>query len=259
MLEHALTDAFLELVNAEFAGFEELLDQRLIGFGDGLHQGVPPFGHLIGHVGRHLGFFDVGAEIVLIDVGLVGNEIDDAAQLTLSTDRKLDRYSVGLEAILDLAVNLEEVRTGAVHLVHEHHPGNRIAIGLTPDGFRLGLNATNGAEDGDHTIQHTHGALHLNGEVHVARRVDDVDPMVLPGRRNGSCGDRDATLPFLGHPVGHGGAVMHLADFVNHTGIEQDPFCRGGFAGIDVSSDTNISDAFQGEVAGHRKFSGGGA
>jgi hypothetical protein len=52
---------------------------------------------------------------------------------------------------------------------------------------------------------------------------------------------------------------MHLADFVNHTGIEQDPFCRGGFAGIDVSSDTNISDAFQGEVAGHRKFSGGGA
>ena len=83
--------------------------------------------------------------------------------------------------------------------------------------------------------------------------------MVLPGRRNGSGGDRDATLPFLGHPVGHGGAVMHLADFVHHTGIEQDPFCRGGFAGIDVSSDTNISDAFQGEVAGHRKFSGGGA
>jgi hypothetical protein len=37
---------------------------------------------------------------------------------------------------------------------------------------------------------------------------------------------------------------VHLTDFVNHTGIEQDPFRGGGFAGIDVSGDTNISDAF---------------
>ena len=95
MLEHALTDAFLELVDAEFAGFEELLDQRLIGFGDGFHQGISPFGDLVGHVRRHVGFLDVGAEIVLIDVGLVGNEIDDAAELTFSTDRKLDRNGIG--------------------------------------------------------------------------------------------------------------------------------------------------------------------
>ena len=102
MLQHAFANAFLELINAEFATLEELLDQRLVGFGDGFHQGVSPFGHLVGHSSRHLGLFDIGAEIVLIDVRLVGNEIDDPAQFAFSSDRQLDRDSIGFEAILDL-------------------------------------------------------------------------------------------------------------------------------------------------------------
>jgi hypothetical protein len=31
---------------------------------------------------------------------------------------------------------------------------------------------------------------------------------------------------------------------VHHTRVEQDPLGGGGFAGINVRSDTNISDAF---------------
>jgi hypothetical protein len=30
---------------------------------------------------------------------------------------------------------------------------------------------------------------------------------------------------------------------VHHAGIEQNSFCGGGFAGIDMGGDTNISDA----------------
>ena len=51
---------------------------------------------------------------------------------------------------------------------------------------------------------------------------------------------------------------MHLTDLVHHARVEQNPFGGGGFAGIDMSGDSNISDAFQGKGAGHRKVSGVG-
>ena len=43
-------------------------------------------------------------------------------------------------------------------------------------GLGLGLHAALGAHDGHRAVQHAQGALHLHGEVHVARGVDDVDP-----------------------------------------------------------------------------------
>ena len=216
MLEHTLADSLLELFGGQFAGFEELLNQSLIGFSDGLHQRGAPFGGLIGHFGRDLGFFDVGAEVVLVDVSLVADQVDDAAQVAFGSDGELDGHGIGLEPILDLPVNLEEIRAGAVHLVDEHHPRNGVAISLTPDGFGLGLDTTHGAEHCNHSIKHPHGTLHLDGEVHVPGCINDVDPVVLPRRGNGSRGDGDATFPFLGHPVGHGGAVVHLTDLVHH-------------------------------------------
>ena len=113
-------------------------------------------------------------------------------------------------------MNLEEVSPGSVHLVDEHHAGNAVTIRLTPNSFRLRLNTTHGAEDGDHAIEHTHGTLHLNGEVHVARGINNVDAVVIPRRGNSRSSNGDAALALLGHPVSHGGAVVHLTDLVHH-------------------------------------------
>src|SRR5665811_53784 len=56
--------------------------------------------------------------------------------------------------------------------------------------------------------------LDLDGEVDVAGRVDDLNPVVLPeaGRRGGR--DRDAAFLFLDHPVHGGRAFVDLADLV---------------------------------------------
>jgi hypothetical protein len=78
----------------------------------------------------------------------------------------------------------------------------------------------------------------------VARGIDDVDAVIVPAGGDRSRGDRDPALPLLGHPVGHGGAVVHLADLVHHTRIEKDPFGGGGFTGINVCRNANISYAF---------------
>eukprot|EP00975_Prorocentrum_lima_P035824 7533339-Prorocentrum_lima.AAC.1 len=47
---------------------------------------------------------------------------------------------------------------------------------LAPDGLALRLDASDAIKDGDGAVEDTQGTLHLQGEVHVPRRVDDVDP-----------------------------------------------------------------------------------
>jgi hypothetical protein len=42
---------------------------------------------------------------------------------------------------------------------------------------------------------------------------------------------------------------VDFADFVGFAGVEEDPFGDGGFAGVDVSGDTDVAEF--GEVAGH--------
>jgi hypothetical protein len=62
--------------------------------------------------------------------------------------------------------------------------------------------------------------------------VGHVHPLPEAGRRRR--GDGDPALLLLLHPVHGGRAVVHLADLVVHTGVEQDALGGGGLAGIDV-------------------------
>jgi hypothetical protein len=80
--------------------------------------------------------------------------------------------------LLHLAVDLEEVRADAVHLVHEGEPRHLVLVRLAPHGLRLRLHAAHGVVHHAGAVQHAHGALHLDGEVHVAGGVDDVDAML---------------------------------------------------------------------------------
>ena len=55
--------------------------------------------------------------------------------------------------------------------------GTLVLVGLAPDRLGLGLDAGHGVEHGHGAVEHPQRPLHLDGEVHVARRVDDVDPV----------------------------------------------------------------------------------
>ena len=74
----------------------------------------------------------------------------------------------------------EEVGADAVHLVDEADAGDVVLVGLAPDGLGLGLDAGDGVEHGDGAVEDAQRALDLDGEVDVAGRVDDVDPVVVP-------------------------------------------------------------------------------
>ena len=88
--------------------------------------------------------------------------------------------------------------------------------------------------------------------------VDDVDAVLvelsihaLPEARGRRRRDGDATFLLLFHPVHHGRAVVHLADLVRQSGVEQHTFGRRRLPRVDVGDDADVPVAADGSAASH--------
>ena len=173
------------------------------------------------------------------------DEVDDALEVVLGTDRELDDQRLRLEAVDDGVDGEVEVRAELVHLVDEADARDVVLVRLAPHRLGLGLDTLLAVEHGNGAVEHAERALHLDREVDVARRVDDVDLVVLPvaGRRGGR--DRDAALLLLLHPVHRRRTVVRLTDLVVHTRVEQDALGRRRLSGIDVGHDADVADLVQ--------------
>ena len=67
--------------------------------------------------------------------------------------------------------------------------------------------------------------------------------VAAPLEGGGGGGDGDAALALLGHPVHLGLAVVHLADLVDASGVEEEALADGGLAGVDVRDDADVAHA----------------
>ena len=188
----------------------------------------------------------LGAQLLVEPLeGLHGDEVDETPVVALRADRQLDDGHVGVEAILDRVERGEEVGSESVHLVDEAHAGHAVLVGLAPHRLGLGLHAGDTVEHRHRAVEHAQRALHLDGEVDVARGVDDVDVVVAPLAGGGGRRDGDAALLLLRHPVHRRGAFVHLADLVVATGVVEDPLGRRGLARVDVGHDPDVADSLE--------------
>ena len=146
------------------------------------------------------------------------------------------------DLLLNLGDDALRIRAGAVHLVDERQPRDVIAFHLAIDGDRLRLHAADGAQHEDRAVEHAQAALDFDGEIDVARRVDQVDRAVFPFDRGGGAGDGDSALAFEVHVV-HGGPALafHLLHAMDSAGVVQDSFAQGGFARVDVGRDADVA------------------
>ena len=144
-----------------------------------LDQLLAIFLGLLDHVGRNVDVVIVGAErLVFPHHALHAHEIDDALELLLGSDRKLDRHRLGAEAVDDVLEALEEVRADLVHLVAEDDARNLVLVALPPDRLGLRLDPLIAVEHAYRAVEHPQASLHLDGEIDVPGRVDDVEPLV---------------------------------------------------------------------------------
>src|SRR4051812_6629269 len=250
-LDGELADRALDLLGRELLAAEVLLEQRVVGLGDRLHQLVAVLLGPLAQVGRDLLDLVGGAEghvalrVAGPDQGAHVDEVDDADEVALRADGQLDDQRLRAEALDDGVDRVVKVGAELVHLVDEADARHVVLVGLAPHRLGLGLNALLAVEHGDRAVEHTERALHLDREVHVAGGVDDVDLVVRPEARGRGGRDRDAALLLLRHPVHRGGAVVDLADLVGDAGVVEDALGRGGLAGIDVRHDADVADLIQ--------------
>jgi hypothetical protein len=134
------------------------------------------------------------------------------------------------------------VGADAVYLVDEGEARHAVPVGLAPDGLALGLDAAHSAENHDSTVEDPQAPLDLDGEVHVARRVNQVDRQTLPRKGRGGGVDRDAALLLFRVEVHDGRAFVDLAHLVGFAGVIQDALGDRGLAGVNVSGNADISD-----------------
>jgi hypothetical protein len=172
--------------------------------------------------------------------------------IRLETDGNLHRHGVVAQLLAKPLDHPARIRAGAIELVDQGQARHLVAPHLAIHGDRLGLHAGHAAEHQDRTVEDAQRALHLHREVHVSRRVDQVDVIPLPPGVGGGGGDGDAALLLELHVIhGRAGAVLplHLVDPVDAVGVEEDPLGEGGLARVDVGADPDVPNLL--EIADH--------
>ncbi len=237
-----LPDGGLDFFFRQVFAFQIFFHQIVIAFCNGFQQDLTVFLGFF-HVFFRDGFeFFILAQFVPVNNGLHLHQVDQTHEAVFSAHGNLDGNRIGTQTVFHHLDYVEEVGPGGVHFVHISDTGNIVFFRLTPYGFGLGFNTALGAEYSHRAIQYTQGTFYFNGEVNVARGVDDVNGMAFPmaGRSSGS--NRNTTFLFLYHPVHGGSPIMNFTDLVSLAGVEQDTFRGRSFTGIDVSHDTDVSD-----------------
>ena len=83
-----------------------------------------------------------------------------------------------LQQLQDALSFIRASRFRQIHLVDPEEGGHLIALQKGPDRCRVGLYAVRTGNDEDRVIQHGERALHLRGEIHVARGIQQGHPGV---------------------------------------------------------------------------------
>src|SRR5262249_35703909 len=158
----------------------------------GLYELLAIFLRLLGKLGRDFDVVILRAERLFVPNDADhADKIDDALELAFGADRQLNRHRLGAKAIDDILQALEEVSADLVHLVAEDDARNLVAIPLAPDRLGLRLDALVGIEHAYGAVEDAQRALHFDGEIDVARRVDDVQALAVPERGGRGRRDRD--------------------------------------------------------------------
>ncbi len=121
-----------------------------------------------------------GAErLVLPDNRPLFDEINHADEGIFFSDGILQRNGVGRKPLAHRANRMVEIRADAVHLINERNPWHAILVRLPPHRFRLRLHARHRVKHRHRAVQHAQRALHFHGEIHVPRRINNIDAIIL--------------------------------------------------------------------------------
>ena len=146
----------------------------------GFDQSGPIFDRLLFQVVGNFDDVELRAEAFVLPEDRVHlDQIDQALEAGFDADRQLQRHRTRAQALLDVVDADVKIGADLIHLVGEDDARHFVLVALAPDGFGLRLHALVAVEHHHRAVEHAQGALHLDGEIDVAGRVDDVEPLAF--------------------------------------------------------------------------------
>ena len=86
----------------------------------------------------------------------------------------------------------------------------------------------------------------IDAHLDVVEQLDDIILLDLSPATGGGCGsDGNTAFTFLLHPIGGGRSLVHLADLMDHAGIEKNPLGQCCLARVDMGANPDITGAIQ--------------
>jgi hypothetical protein len=104
----------------------------------------------------------------------------------------------GGKLLLHLRDDPAVIGSRTVELVDERKPRDPVPVRLSPYDLGLRFHPADSAENDDRPVEHPERSFHLDGEIDVPGRVDQVNFRALPGELGDGRGDRD---PALASPI----------------------------------------------------------
>ncbi len=168
------------------------------------------------------------------------NLVDPDAHLGAAVDRFLGRDG---ENFLELPMDRGQVGVGQIDLVDHRHDREALFVREMDVGDRLRLDALGGVDDEERAFAGREAARNFVGKIHVAGRIEQVEPVflaVLRGvtHRHRVRLDRDPALAFEIHRIEE--LILFLA-VVNRAGALEQAIRQSRFAVIDVRDDAEIA------------------
>ena len=193
---------------------------------------------------------------VEVALGDVGGQAGVAVQRRGEDDREL-QLLVGRAQLVEQVEGLVHDPVGAcaraVDLVDHDNRPEAHRERLLGDEPGLRHRAVDRIDQQQHRIDHGQHAFDLAAEICVARGVNDIDAIVLPGDRGVFRQNRDSTLALLvvgiHHPLGQ---LLVRGEFA---GLAQELVDQRGLAMIDVGDDGDVSELHVGRDLNSRRGS----
>ncbi len=241
-IDRSFTDALLDVFERRLDTIEVGFHESVVLFDGGLDQLGAIFFCLFNEIGWDFLDFEIFRLAGIVpDVGLHGEQVDDADEVTFGTDRENHHQRVSAEDFFHLSDDAVEIRADPVEFVDVNDAGDFRIVCVAPVRFRLWLNAAGATEDADAAVENLEGAVNFDGEVDVSWGVDDVELVAFPEAGGSGRLDRDAAFCFLFHEVHGGCAVVDLTDFVDFAGELENAFGGGRFTGVNVGENADVA------------------
>ncbi len=169
----------LQILGAQFAALEIFVHQLIVGLGDVFDQDVPVFLDLFGHIGGNIDCF-CRSFLAVEHEGLHGDQIHHPGKCAFCADGKRGERDLLAQTCPDAFHGLVEIGPFPIHPADEEKAGKIEFIGVFPDLFRLKFDAADGIDEDHRPVHDPEAAFRVKGKIGITRRVDDVDPVLVP-------------------------------------------------------------------------------